>query len=441
MASMIIKLATLFLLILVNAFFSAGETAIITLNDNKMNKMADDGHKKAKKIIKLTNESAAFLSTTQIGMTLASFLVSASASRNFLDLLSSRFIIWFGIETETGASTFNAVALVVITLITSYFALVLGELVPKKIAMQKPEPVAFFVVNPLLVTKAVFSPFIKLLSVSANTVIRIIGLDPHASEEVVTEEEIRMLVDVGEEKGVIEETQREMINNIFEFDDITVGEIMRHRTEISAVSIDSPLSKLVEEAIEEGYSRIPVFEEDLDNIVGIIYVKDLLQYVGKAVPKSVTPRDLMRFVHHVPETKKCGELFTEMTEQRISMAVIVDEYGGTAGLITLEDLIESIVGKIEDEYDDEADEITEIDEDTFIIEGTTLLDEVNEMLQIALPDGDYDTIGGFIISLLGRIPKEDETPEVEACGYTFTVEKIEEKRIERICAKRIENSA
>ncbi|MBQ2676855.1 MAG: HlyC/CorC family transporter [Clostridia bacterium] len=435
--SVVLKLALLFVLILVNAFFSMSEIAIISLNDNKIRKMAEDGHKKAKKILKLTEESSSFLSTIQVGVTLAGFLTSASASQNFADILNHKLVSWFSITDPTGKSVIYGVSVVVITLITSYFSLVLGELVPKKIAMQKAERVSFAVVGPLLTIKALLRPVIAFLSVSTNGLVRLFGIDPNANLEEVTEEEIRMLVDVGEEKGVIEESQREMINNIFEFDDIDVSDVMRHRTEISAVEITDDLNAVIQIAIEEGYSRIPVFKEDLDNIVGIIYIKDLLKFIGKRMPDGGVARDVMRRAYHVPESKRCGELFKEMTEKRIQMAVVVDEYGGTAGLVTLEDLIESILGNIQDEYDDEDEEIQKVNDTTFTIDGMCDIEEVAEMLGTELPEGDYDTLGGLILSILGRIPTEGENPVVECSGYRFTVETIDERRIDTVKAEKL----
>ena len=431
------KIGLLFVLILVNAFFAMSELAVVTLNDTKIKKMAEEGHKKAQKIVKLTSDSSGFLSTIQVGVTLAGFLTSASASQNFAQMLTDWAKVQFDITSQTAVSMLSAVCVVIITIITSYFSLVLGELVPKKIAMTKSETIAFGVVGFLLGFKKLMTPVIFILTKSTNAVTRLLHINPSAMEEQVTEEEIRMMVDVVEEKGVIEESQRDMINNIFEFDDIDVRDVMQHRTEIAAVACTAPLSQAVETAMEEGYSRIPVYEDDLDNIIGIIYVKDLLRFAGKHIPATATARDIMRAAYHIPESKRCGELFTEMTEKRIQMAIVVDEYGGTAGIVTLEDLLESIVGNIQDEYDDEEEEITVVNENTFTIDGTCNIDEVEEMLDTSLPAGDYDTLGGMIMSLLGRIPEENEQPSVEVSGFVFTVMSIEERRIGQVRAERI----
>lgn len=439
--SLAVKLILLFALILVNAFFAMSEMAIVTLNDNKIKSMADDGNKKAKKIVKLTSDSSRFLSTIQIGVTLAGFLTSAAASQNFAAMLSNALCGWFNILSASAVSFVYGLSVVLITLVTSYFSLVFGELVPKKIAMQKSEQIAFKVAGVLLALRKLLYLPVSLLTLSTNAVVRIFGMNPNAEDENVTEEEIRMLVDVGEENGVIEQSQREMINNIFEFDDIDVGDVMQHRTEISAVDIHSSLNEAIELAIEEGFSRIPVYEEDLDNIVGVIYVKDLLPYVGKAIPKNISPKSIMREPYHVPESKRCGELFKEMTDKHIQMAVVIDEYGGTAGLVTLEDLIESILGNIQDEYDEEDEDITKVDESTYSIDGTCDIEEVEEMLLVKLPEGDYDTIGGLILSELGRLPEDDENPSIDCAGFKFTVEKVDDRHIELVRADRIAESS
>lgn len=432
-----LKLVLLVLLIFVNAFFAMSEMAIVTLNDNKIKSMADDGNKKAKKIMALTADTSRFLSTIQIGVTLAGFLTSAAASQNFGDMLSSALCGWWGVKDPSLIQFIYGVSVVLITLITSYFSLVFGELVPKKIAMQKAEKISFAVVGILTFFKKLLYPAVSLLTVSTNGVVRLFGMNPEANDENVTEEEIRMLVDAGEEKGVIEESQRDMINNIFEFDDIDVGDVMQHRTEITAASIHDDLSDVIALAISEGFSRIPVYGDDLDDIVGVVYVKDLLRYVGRPIPKSATLKGLMREAYHVPESKRCGELFAEMTERHIQMAVVIDEYGGTAGLVTLEDLIESILGNIQDEYDDEEEDITKLDETTYTIDGVCDIEEVEDMLAVTLPDGDYDTIGGLILSVLGHLPEEGENPSIECAGYRFTVEKADERRIETVRAEKL----
>lgn len=428
--NIIVKLVILLVLILVNAFFAMSELAIISLNDNKIDKMAEDGNKKAKKIVKLTESSSKFLSTIQIGVTLAGFLTSASASTTFASMITDA-LRGTSVYNALGEGLINGIAVVIVTIIMSYFSLVLGELVPKKIAMQVPEKISFKIVDILLFFSKLFAPLVKILSVSTNAVVRLLGFNPHADEETVTEEEIRMMVDVGGEKGVIEDVQKEMINNIFEFDDLDAGDIMTHRTDMVAVEVGDDLSEVVDTAVSEGYSRIPVYEDDQDNIIGIVYVKDLLAYVGKKLPaKSL--RDIMRTPMYVPESKICGDLFKEMTEKRTQMAVVVDEYGGTAGIVTLEDIVEAIVGNIQDEYDDEDEEISKINETTFTIDGMTNLEEVAELTGTELPEGSYDTVAGFIIKELGLLPEEGKTYEVNYKNLKLTVLSVDERRIDKV---------
>ena len=429
--SIILKIVTLFALIFVNAFFSMSEMAIVTLNDNKIDKMASEGNKKAKQIQKLTENTSSFLSTIQIGVTLAGFLTSATAAQSFAEMLANA-IGKTSIVNVIPVGVISGFSTVVITLIMSYFSLVLGELVPKKIAMNKPEKMAFMAAPILVFVAKVTRPVVKFLALSTNGVLRLIGIDPHADEEVVTEEEIRMMVDVGGEKGVIEDTQIEMINNIFEFDDIDVADIMTHRTDMVCIDDDEPLSEAVKLSIENGLSRIPVYEEDPDDIVGIVYIKDFLKYVGTNLPKTKTVKDMMRPAYYVPETKRCGELFTEMTEKRVQMAVVIDEYGGTAGIVTLEDLLESIVGNIQDEYDQEDEEISIINDTVFEVDGITDIEEVEEHIGKTFPDGDYDTIGGYIISVLGFLPQDGEMNEVTFENVKFTVLNVEERRIGKV---------
>ena len=427
--SIILKLLLLFVLVIINAFFAMSEIAIISLNDNVVDKQAEDGNKKAKKVKKLTENPSNFLSTIQIGVTLAGFLTSASASSSFAAGLTEKLV---ALGTPISAKVINGISVVLITVIMSYFSLVFGELAPKRMAMQKPEKIAYSVVGILLVVKTITAPFVKVLSASTNLIVKLCGFDPNANEESVTEEEIRMMVDVGQEKGVIEDIQKEMIDNIFDFDDIDVSDIMTHRTDMFAVEDTDSLEQVVSISIEHGYSRIPVFHEDPDNIIGIVYIKDLLKYISSSLPKDKGPKDVMREAYYVPFSKSCGALFNEMCEKRIQMAVVVDEYGGTAGIVTMEDLLEAIVGNIQDEYDNEDEEIVEVSENVFTIDGTAYIEEVNELVGDIIPEGDYDTLGGFLISRLGYLPKDGDMTEVEFKNLKFTILNVEDRRSGKI---------
>lgn len=427
--SIILKLLLLFVLVIINAFFAMSEIAIISLNDNVVDKQAEDGNKKAKKVKKLTENPSNFLSTIQIGVTLAGFLTSASASSSFADVLAKKLV---ALGTPVPEGVIHGVSIVLITLIMSYFSLVFGELAPKRMAMQKPEKIAYSVVGVLLVVKTVTAPFVKVLSASTNLVVKLCGFDPNANEEGVTEEEIRMMVDVGQEKGVIEDIQKEMIDNIFDFDDIDVSDIMTHRTDMFAVEDTDSLEQVISISIEHGYSRIPVFHEDPDNIIGIVYIKDLLKYISTSLPKDKGPKDVMREAYYVPFSKSCGALFNEMCEKRVQMAVVVDEYGGTAGIVTMEDLLEAIVGNIQDEYDNEDEEIVEVSENVFTVDGTAYIEEVNELVGDVIPEGDYDTLGGFLISRLGYLPQDGDMTEVDFQNLKFTILNVEERRIGKV---------
>ena len=422
----ILYLALLLVLILINAFFAGSEIAIIQVNDNKVQHMADEGDKKAAQLLRLVSEPSSFLATIQIGVTISGFLASAVAADSF----AGPIVASLKGSVPIPESLLKILTVVIITIILSYFTLVFGELVPKRIALQNPEKFAFRAVGPLLFLYKATKPFVWLLSKSTNGVVRLFGIDPHAEPEHVTEEEIRMMVDVGNEKGVIEESEKEMINNIFEMDDITAAEIMTHRTDIFAVSITDSISDVVDLALEEGYSRIPVYEDDLDNILGVIYVKDLLRLIGQQDVSHEKLSDFIRPALYVPESNHVKELFKEFQDKKVQFAVVCDEYGGTSGIITMEDLLEAIVGNIQDEYDHEEEEITQVNDTTFTVEGTTNIEELSDILDIALPDeGDYETIAGLIIDMLGRIPAEDEQPTVIVNNVEFTVLEVEDRRI------------
>ncbi len=417
----------LVLLTLVNAFFSASEIAVITLKDAKIERMAKEGNKSARKLFKLMKNSSRFFSTIQIGVTLAGFLSAAIASQDFSDDLSRALaFLSFSSPVIHGIST------VLITLILSYFSLVFGELVPKKVAMKRAEEISFRSAGILTGVATVFRPIVSLLTASTNGVLHFLGIDPSDKEQTVTEEDIMMMVDAGEEKGVLREDTKDMISNIFDFNDSTVSEIMTPRTEVDAVEDTATVAEAVALARNQGYSRIPVYHGDLDDILGILYVKDFLKYVGISVNPSTKLTDLMHPAYFVPETKPCGDLFSEMTSQRLQIAVAVDEYGGTAGIVTMEDLLESIVGNIEDEYDTDEEEIQRESENRYSVDGMASIDEISDLTGVQLPEGDYDTIAGLMIKQLGRIPKADEHPHVKVKNLTLTADEIDSHRIARI---------
>lgn len=427
---MISEVVFLVILIAVNAFFAASEMALISLNDNKIKLMAEEGHKKAIKLVKLLSEPSRFLATIQIGITLAGFLASAFAAESFADPLVA-YLSQFDLPFSLAVVKVSTV--VVITIILSYFTLVLGELVPKRVAMNKAESIAFSAVSVLTILSKLTNPFVKLLTASTNFFVRLFGIDPHSIDDDVTEEEIRMMVDVGEEKGAIDEREKIMINNIFEFNNKSAEDIMTHRMEVIAIPSTIDLHKLMTLVKEEQYSRIPVYEDSIDNIIGILYVKDLLKLIGEETQNEFILKDYFRKPYLVPKQKKIDELFIELQTAKTHIAIVIDEYGGTAGIVTIEDLIEEIVGNIFDEYDEEEDrELKQIDEVTYELSAMIGLDELEEVFDIDLPVDEYDTLNGFLISLYGNLPPKDEVTEIRYAHLLFKVVQLTDKRIEKV---------
>lgn len=431
---MITRIVLLVVLVLLNAFFSGSEIALISLNDKLIKKQADDGDKKAKQLYAFLSEPGKFLSTIQIGITLAGFLASAFATESFVDDLVS---LVMKLNLPINESIIRSISMIIITIILSYFTLVFGELIPKRIAMQKAEFFSRIAVGPLIAISRITSPFVKFLTASTNFFIKLLGGNPSADDdEKVTEEEIRMMMDVGQEKGVIQYTEKEMIDNIFEFDDKRVSEVMTPRPDIVSARIDSQLESIIKVMNEEKYTRIPIYKDNIDNIIGILHVKDLIQFVYKD-KKEFCLEKIIRTPYFIPESKKTDELLAELKKHKEQMAVVIDEYGGTAGIVTMEDLVEEIVGNIFDEYDiEENAEYERLDNNTFIFDGTISIDKVEEVLEEHLPANSFDTLSGFIMDLLGRIPKKDENPTVETDNIVFKVMKLEGKRIVKIKASR-----
>ena len=432
---MITQVIVLAILILVNAFFAATEIAFISINDAKIEKQAKEGNKKAKQIRKMLKEPSRFLATIQIGITLAGFLSSAFAADAFADDLAP------ALENliPLGISVWRNISIVLITIILSYFSLVFGELVPKRLAMRNSERIAFATIGVVKGISMITAPFVKLLTASTNGISKLFGITG-TDEETVTEEEIRMMVDVGEEKGSIEEEEKELINNVFEFNDKVASEIMTHRMDIYAINIDSDIDNILEELDEYKYSRIPVYEDSIDNIVGMLFVKDLLASINKKGKVKIS--SLLREAYFVSENKPINELFRDLQRNKHQLAIVLDEYGGTAGLVTMEDIVEELVGNIFDEYDEEEKEFEKIDDNTFMISGGVSIHELRKILNVEIPEGEYDTLSGYLIELLGRIPSDDEKPVIETKRVTYKIEEYEEKRIlwVKACRNNIEES-
>lgn len=423
---MVSYIVVLILLIFLNAFFAAAEMAFVSLNDAKLEIQAKAGNKKAKKIKGMLKDPSKFLATIQIGVTLAGFLSSAFASDAFADILAPMLHV---LIPNIEIATLRSISIVVITIILSYFTLVFGELVPKRIAMKNPEMIAFGSVKVLGAISFFTAPFVKLLTKSTNIVSKMFGVTGE-DEEIVTEEEIRMMVDVGEEKGAIDSQEKEMINNIFEFDDKTVSEIMVPRTEVFALDMNLSIGEVIDELTDDSrYSRIPVYEETIDEIKGIVHIKDILLSTKN---KNTKIKNLMKEAYFVPENKLVNELFSDLRKNKKSIAVVIDEYGGTAGIVTMEDVLEEIVGEIYDEYDKIENKFEKIDENTYIFDGSIAIFDVEKILDIKIPDGYYDTLSGFLLEELGRIPNDKEKLVIETKEATYKIEKMEDKKIERV---------
>ena len=423
------QLIILVILILLNAYFAASEIAFISLNDAKIEKQAKEGNKKAKQIEKMLKEPSKFLATIQIGITLAGFLSSAFASETFADMLAPVLNSWI---PAVSIGVWKSISIIIITIILSYFTLVFGELVPKRLAMKHYEKISFATIGVIRAISIITAPFVKLLTVVTNAISRIFGVGEN-EEETVTEEEIKMMVNQGEEKGTIEESEKELINNVFEFNDITVSEIMRHRKDIFAVDMRISNEELLDELSQEEYrySRIPVYDETIDEIKGILYVKDVLKNIKK---KNFKVKNLIKEAYFVSQNRLINEVFKELQKNKMQIAIVVDEYGGTAGLVTMEDILEELVGDIYDEYDEEEKEYEKIDENTYILSGSLPIYDVNKLLDAGIPEGDYDTLSGFLQEELGRIPEDEEKPVIETEKVTYKIEEYEDKRILKVKA-------
>lgn len=429
---LVLQILLIVLLTFINAFFAASEFALMNLNDNKIKKTAEKGNKKAKFLLKIIDNPSKFLSTIQVGVTFAGFLSSAIASSSFASIIINALSAKFD-WVANNSNILYPVVLVLITLILSFITLIFGELVPKRIGMRNSEKFALRSVTPLRITGVIFAPFIALLTLCVNGVLRLIGINPHEDEETATEEEIMLMVNEGQEKGLIGDEESEMISNIFQFNDKTAMDVMTHRTELCSLKLTDSYLTVLNAATSEKYSRFPVYDGSIDNIVGIIHIKDLL----KVDEFGFNVSDIMRPACFVPESQKIDDVLKTLQTNNNHMAIVVDEYGGTSGIITMEDILEELVGNIRDEYDaDEIEEtqslIQQIDDTTYVIDGFAEISDINESLDTELPREEYETINGLVIALLGEIPDENEHPEVTFDHYKFTVSESNEKFITKI---------
>jgi gliding motility-associated protein GldE len=400
----------LFFLVLVSAFSSASETALTSISRIKVKHLAEEEVVAAKYLEELLEHPNRFLAT----ILFINNLVNIGAA---------------SLATVLAANYFRHFAAGIATGITTIIILIYGEITPKSFAVQNAERIALLVAKPIRIACRVLFPVVRIFISISNFFIKILGGKTLKEGPFITEEEIKTIVSVGEEEGVIEEEEREMIHSIFEFGDTITREVMVPRTDMVCVEGNMSLQEVLGLIMLEGHSRIPVYEESVDNILGIVYAKDLLSYLNEG-KFNVSLKDLMRQAYFIPETKKVSDLLRELRKKKIHIAIVVDEYGGTAGLVTIEDLLEEIVGEIFDEYDLEETMIETIDENTVLVDARVGIDEINELLAVSLPDCECDTIGGFVFNLFGKVPIEGEKIKFEQLN--FTIQKIGGRRIQKI---------
>lgn len=413
-------------LIAVNALFAATEIAVISLNETKVRRMAEGGDRKAAKMLRMVTEPTGFLSTIQICITLAGFLGSAFAADNFSDKL----VNWLINDCEVSGvspSALDTISVIIITLVLSYFTLVLGELVPKRIAMKRSESIARAVSGLMIGMTTVLRPIIWLLTVSTNGVLRLCGIDPEDNAEEVSEEEIIMMLDEGEEAGSIESGEKELIKNVFSLNDTTAEDVMVHRSQVAFLKRDDAQTTLLNEIAESGYSRFPVYGENIDDIVGILYAKTYLTAQSRG--ERCEMKDFLmppRFVH---ASTHINRILLDMQREHAHMAVVVDDYGGVIGIITLEDILEELVGEIWDESDEVIENIRERSDGSYDINGSTRLSNMCESIGCSI-DSEADTVGGWVTEMLGGIPESGES--FECGGMHVTVESTDKRRVLKV---------
>lgn len=408
------------ILIFLNAVFACAEIAVISMNDNKLEKMAMDGDKRALHLKKLTSQPARFLATIQVAITLSGFLGSAFAAENFSGVLV-KWVVGLGVPIPE--NVLDSIAVVLITIVLSYFTLVFGELVPKQIAMRKAEPLALGMAGMLSAVAKIFAPLVSFLTVSTNTILRVFGIDPNAEESNVSEEEIRMMVDVGSEKGTIDNEERDFIQNVFEFDDLAAEEIMTHRTDVIMLDLEDSAEDWEKTIFETRHTNYPICEGTADKIVGILNGKEYFRLKDKSresvMASAVNP------AYFVPETVKADTLFRNMKKEHCVIAVVLDEYGGMSGIVTINDLVEQLVGDLGDENPDEEVTVMEqIEEGVWSISGSALLEDIEEVTGVSLPQEDCDTFNGLIFDVLGNIPEDGTDIELDIGNLHVKVTEI-----------------
>lgn len=428
-----LKLLLIVILTGINAFFASAEMAIVSANNNKINEMAEEGNEKAKLLIDIAKDQTRFLSTIQVAITLAGFFSSGSAATSISKVLGNYFI-------SLGFNYGHTVSFIVVTLILSYLTLVFGELVPKRIALQNSEKVALKSVRAISFASKIFYPFVKFLSFSTVLVLKIMGKYSENVEEKISEEELKSYIKVSTQQGVINSAGEEMIVNIMDFDDKLAYEIMTPRTSIYMVDYDSFDTDTVTQILKMGYSRMPVYRENTDNILGTVYIKDIFVEYAKNNYKSINLDNCIKAPYYVPETKKIDQLLKELQNTKNYVAILIDEYGGFSGMVTVEDIVEEIVGEIEDEYDKDIPKVEKISENEYIVDGSMDIEDINDEIGTYLYSDNHETISGLIIEKLGYIPEENEKErlQVKINGYILTELAVADKRIIKASVKVID---
>ena len=425
-ANILSQLAVLVVLTAVNAFFAGSEMAVVSVNKNKIHRLAEQGNRNAALIERLMEDSTVFLSTIQVAITLAGFFSSASAATGIAQVLG-------GVMAEAGVPYSQSIAGVVVTVILAYFNLVFGELVPKRIALQKAEGFSLLCVRPIYMLSLVMNPFIKLLSFSTSSVLKLIGMHSETLESEVSEEEIKSMLETGSETGVFNDIEKEMITSIFSFDDKRAREVMVPRQDMVTIDINEPVEAYIDEILQSMHSKIPVYEDEIDNIIGILSTKTLMIEARKSSLENLNIRAMLTEPYFVPENRRTDALFKEMQKNKNKLAILIDEYGGVSGMVTLEDLIEEIVGDIHEEYEEVEPDIQEIvPHKVFRVSGSISLFDLNEEMHLHI-DSTCDTLSGYLMEILGYIPDQERLPLlVETPEADFEVESMDDRVIDKV---------
>ncbi|EAC5439612.1 HlyC/CorC family transporter [Listeria monocytogenes] len=416
----ILQLILIVVLTMLNAFFASAEMALVSLNKNRVKSQAETGDKKAVMLAKLVDDPSKFLATIQVGITLAGFFSSASAATSIATRLESVF---------GGSSFAKELSIIVVTIVLSYITLVFGELYPKRLALQKSEKIARVSVRPIMAVGVVLRPFVKFLSFSTDILVKLTRMEKNTDNEKMTREEMQLLIETGRRDGVIEVEELQMLRGVFEMDNKYAREVMVPRTDAFMVDAEIESEELCDALLSENFSRVPVYTGNQDSVLGILHMKDFFAEARKSGFENIDVKALVKDAYFAQETMFIDDLLKNMQRTRNQMAILMDEYGGVAGIVTVEDLLEEIVGEIDDENDVFSDEVKKIDETTFIVEGRMPLDDFNEMFHVELPSRGVDTVAGFVLTLTGAIPEEDDKVVVEYGTLRFTVEEMNDARL------------